>query len=104
MAPVQVSKGPVIIIKFSRRLTVSNPITTLAGSDNLFSMNVITTESMVYKVLLPLDNFAPKSLAPAPSPPKPKKDEGADTPVVPKDISSAESCIILILLSSLELA
>ncbi|KAJ6418815.1 hypothetical protein OIU84_002068 [Salix udensis] len=41
------------------------------------------------------DIFAPKSLAPAPSPPKPKKDDGADTPVVPKDISGAVSCAML---------
>ncbi|KAJ6764786.1 hypothetical protein OIU74_023623 [Salix koriyanagi] len=101
--------------------TVSNPITTLAGSGSRFALDVITTENMVNvtsgltntsvsaivytdsqlaiyqvdKVLLPLDIFAPKSLAPAPSPPKPKKDDGADTPVVPKDISGAVSCVML---------
>ncbi|KAJ6748776.1 hypothetical protein OIU79_029790 [Salix purpurea] len=75
--------------------TVSNPITTLAGSGSRFALDVITTENMVDKVLLPLDIFAPKSLAPAPSPPKPKKDDGADTPVVPKDISGAVSCVML---------
>ncbi|KAF9671103.1 hypothetical protein SADUNF_Sadunf12G0012600 [Salix dunnii] len=101
--------------------TVSNPITTLAGSGSRFALNVITTENMVNvtsgltntsvsaivytdsqlaiyqvdKVLLPLDIFAPKPLAPAPSPPKPKKDDGADTPMVPKDISGAVSCVML---------
>ena len=101
--------------------TVSNPITTLAGSGSRFTLDVITTESMVNvttgltntsvsaivytdsqlaiyqleKVLLPLDIFAPKPLAPAPAPPKPKKDDGEETPVVPEDISGAVSCAML---------
>uniref|UniRef100_A0A2K1Y798 FAS1 domain-containing protein n=1 Tax=Populus trichocarpa TaxID=3694 RepID=A0A2K1Y798_POPTR len=101
--------------------TVSNPITTLAGSGSRFALNVITTENMVNvtsgltntsvsaivytdsqlaiyqvdKVLLPLDIFAPKPLAPAPAPPKPKKDDGAESPLVPEDTSSAVSCIPL---------
>lgn len=102
--------------------TVSNPITTLAGSGSRFALNVITTENLVNvttgltnttisgivyidsqlaiyqvdKVLLPFDLFAPKPPAPAPAPPKPKKDEGAESPVVPKDISGAVSCTVLI--------
>ncbi|KAL3574794.1 hypothetical protein D5086_022895 [Populus alba] len=139
MVPVQVSKGPVNVIKILQKAggfavfirlikstqediqTVSNPITTLAGSGSRFALNVITTENMVNvtsgltntsvsaivytdsqlavyqvdKVLLPLDIFAPKALAPAPAPPKPKKDNGADTPMVPKDISGAVSCVML---------
>ncbi|KAL9334624.1 hypothetical protein Peur_071805 [Populus x canadensis] len=101
--------------------TVSNPITTLAGSGSRFALNVITTENMVNvtsgltntsvsaivytdsqlaiyqvdKVLLPLDIFAPKPLAPAPAPPKPKKDDGAESPLVPEDTSSSVSCIPL---------
>ena len=100
--------------------TVSNPITTLAGSGNRFALNVITTENtvnvttrltntsvsaIVYtdsqlaiyqvdKVLLPLDIFAPKPLAPAPAPPKPKKDDGAENPMVPEDTSGSVICMV----------
>jgi hypothetical protein len=100
--------------------TVSNPITTLAGSGNRFALNVITTENtvnvttrltntsvsaIVYtdsqlaiyqvdKVLLPLDIFAPKPLAPAPAPPKPKKDDGAESPMVPEDTSGSVICMV----------
>ncbi|EEF29770.1 fasciclin-like arabinogalactan protein 12 [Ricinus communis] len=95
--------------------TVSNPLKTLAGSGSGFGLNVTTSESLVNvssgltrtyvsgivytdakvgiyqvdKVLLPLDLFAPKPPAPAPAPLKPKKEEAAETPVVPKDISGA---------------
>ncbi|OAY37986.1 fasciclin-like arabinogalactan protein 12 [Manihot esculenta] len=93
--------------------TVSNPLKTLAGAGQRFSLNVTTTENLVNvttgltntsvsaivytdgkvaiyqvdKVLLPLDLFAPKPPAPAPAPPKAQKDEGAEAPVAPKDIS-----------------
>ncbi|KAJ9188876.1 hypothetical protein P3X46_000232 [Hevea brasiliensis] len=101
--------------------TVSNPLKTLSGSGNRYALNVTTTENLVNistgltntsvsaivytdgkvaiyqvdKVLLPLDLFAPKPPAPAPAPPKAKKDGGAESPVVPKDISGAVlSCIV----------
>ncbi|KAJ6748775.1 FASCICLIN-LIKE ARABINOGALACTAN PROTEIN [Salix purpurea] len=157
MVPVQVSKGPVNVIKilqkaggfavfirlikstqediqvFSQLNDSRDGVTIFAptdgafsaiiksGSGSRFALDVITTENMVNvtsgltntsvsaivytdsqlaiyqvdKVLLPLDIFAPKSLAPAPSPPKPKKDDGAETPVVPEDISGAVSCAML---------
>ena len=92
----------------------------MAGSDNLFSLNVITTESMVNvttglnntseseivytdsqlaiyqvdKVLLPLDIFAPKPLAPAPAPPKPIKDDGEESPMIPEDTSGSVICMV----------
>ncbi|KAJ4829211.1 hypothetical protein Tsubulata_024520 [Turnera subulata] len=95
--------------------TVSNPIKTLAGSGKGFGLNVITSESLVNvstgltntsvsgivytdsklaiyqvdKVLLPLNLFAPKPPAPAPAAPKKAKDDGAESPVVPKDVSGA---------------
>ncbi|CAI0542329.1 unnamed protein product [Linum tenue] len=95
--------------------TVSNPLKTLAGSGKRFQLNVTTSDSMVNvtsgltnatvsgivyaddkvaiyqvdKVLLPMEIFAPKALAPAPAPPKSLKGEGADGPAVPKDASGA---------------
>ncbi|OAY51649.1 fasciclin-like arabinogalactan protein 12 [Manihot esculenta] len=107
-------------LSVSQFQTVSNPLKTLSGAGNRYALNVTTTENLVNistgltntsvsaivytdgkvaiyqvdKVLLPLDLFAPKPPAPAPAPPKAKKDEGAESPVVPKDISGAVlSCL-----------
>ncbi|CAI0542328.1 unnamed protein product [Linum tenue] len=101
--------------------TVSNPLKTLAGSGKRFQLNVTTSDSMVNvtsgltnatvsgivyaddkvaiyqvdKVLLPMEIFAPKALAPAPAPPKSLKGEGADGPAVPKDASGAAlGCVV----------
>ncbi|KAJ6411015.1 hypothetical protein OIU84_007714 [Salix udensis] len=108
------------IIKSANFQTVSNPVTTLAGSGSRFTLDVITTESMVNvttgltntsvsaivytdsqlaiyqvdKVLLPLDIFAPKPLAPAPAPPQPKKDDGEESPMIPEDTSGSVTCMV----------
>ncbi|KAJ6677352.1 FASCICLIN-LIKE ARABINOGALACTAN PROTEIN [Salix viminalis] len=64
--------------------TVSNPITTLAGSGSRFTLDVITTENI----------FAPKPLAPAPAPPQPKKDDGEESPMIPEDTSGSVTCMV----------
>ncbi|WCJ41046.1 FASCICLIN-like arabinogalactan-protein 12 [Euphorbia peplus] len=102
--------------------TVTNPVRTQAGSGDRVSLNVTTVGNFVNvttgltnativgtvytdnqlaiyqvdKVLLPLDVFTPKPLAPAPGPAleKPTKDKNppsVESPVASKDVSGAAS-------------
>ncbi|EEF29778.1 fasciclin-like arabinogalactan protein 12 [Ricinus communis] len=101
--------------------TVSNPLTTQAGSGDRFQLNVTTSGNSVNittgltntsvsgtiytdgqlavyqvdKVLQPIDIFTPKPPAPAPAPEtaKKKKAKAAESPVVPKDVNGAERFI-----------
>ncbi|CAK7337074.1 unnamed protein product [Dovyalis caffra] len=102
--------------------TVSNPLTTQAGSGGRLELNVTTTGNSVNittgltnasvsgtiytdnqlavyqvdKVLLPLDIFTPKPPSPAPAPAKPKKtSKAADSPDAPGDASGAVSFTVL---------
>ena len=102
--------------------TVSNPLTTQAGSGGRLELNVTTTGNSVNittgltntsvsgtiytdnqlavyqvdKVLLPLDIFTPKPPTPAPAPEKPKKrSKAAASPESPADASGAVSFAVL---------
>ncbi|XP_061957260.1 fasciclin-like arabinogalactan protein 12 [Populus nigra] len=102
--------------------TVSNPLTTQAGSGGRLELNVTTTGNSVNittgltntsvsgtiytdnqlavyqvdKVLLPVDIFTPKPPTPAPAPEKPKKrSKAAESPDAPEDNSGAESLTVL---------
>ncbi|KAJ8751299.1 hypothetical protein K2173_016481 [Erythroxylum novogranatense] len=97
--------------------TVSNPLTTQAGTGDRLELNVTTsgnsvnittgltntsTSGTIYtdnqlaiyqvdKVLQPIDIFTPKPPAPAPAPEKAKKSKTAESPTVSKDSSGAVS-------------